>query len=327
MGSGLSSAWHAVTISDPERLVHGMQGAALGATQLSRCPAASRLAKLWFPDGSCLDLVRLGPEMAFRGLTADGAYTLVFVDVCPEDGESFNFGVRHRDGYLGCFAPGGEIDARTPSGYSNVTLTVPAPVFQAWIGGWDVPAVDAIRSRGGAFRVPESAQRPLRALAVRVDRLMRDPERPLDLGPVRERLGAAARDAFLGALQAGLGERLPDPGLRMARRYVRLRQARDYVDEHLGEPLYLEDLAQATGLTSRAVEALFQDLLRVSPVRFLLHQRLHRVHGALLRAPAGPGVIKRAALEGGFRHLGRFSAEYRALFGRGPSETVAGRRC
>jgi hypothetical protein len=44
-----------------------------------------------------------------------------------------------------------------------------------------------------------------------------------------------------------------------------------------------------------------------------------------LAAEPDGATVKMAALETGVRHLGRFAAEYRALFGESPRETLG--RC
>lgn len=56
---------------------------------------------------------------------------------------------------------------------------------------------------------------------------------------------------------------------------------------------------------------------------FLRQQRLHGVRRKLLAAGPGEATVNREALETGFRHLGRFAADYRALFGESPRETLA----
>lgn len=65
----------------------------------------------------------------------------------------------------------------------------------------------------------------------------------------------------------------------MEGRLRRLRQARDYITDHLHEPITLEDLCGTLGLSRRGVELLFQDLLGIGPSAFLRHQRLPRMRG------------------------------------------------
>jgi AraC-like DNA-binding protein len=314
-------AWFAVDVSDPEHFVEGLRGATLQATQLSRGSLGSELARIELPQGH-LDLVRLGPAMLFSGAVAGDAYTITFVLDCPEPGEAFNFQTQHSDGYIGVFAPGGALDAMTPAGYASITLTVPASgMFETFLGIGEA-LTEEVLDRGAGFRISDPAQRPIRDVADAAWRMVRDPARPLDTATVREGLGRAAVSAFRAAICDGGHLRLPPPSVRLARRYGRLRQARDFVASHIAAPIYVDDLCQATGLTPRGLEFLFQDLLGVNPVRFLLHKRLHGARDALLAAPPTPGVIKRVALEWGFWHLGRFAGSYRALFGESPSATL-----
>jgi AraC family ethanolamine operon transcriptional activator len=110
--------------------------------------------------------------------------------------------------------------------------------------------------------------------------------------------------------------------MRLAGRHRRLRQARDFLAAHVHEPIYLDDLCAALGLTHRAVENIFHDFLGLSPTAYLRHQRLHGVRRALIRATPAAGAVKRAALEWGFWHQGHFSHDYYALFGEHPAETL-----
>ena len=109
----------------------------------------------------------------------------------------------------------------------------------------------------------------------------------------------------------------------MTRRYERLRQARDYIAEHVHEPVFLDELCGALALSERGVEKLFQDLMQVTPSVYLRHLRLHGVRHSLRGTIAGPGAVKETALDWGFCHLGRFAGQYRRLFGELPSDTLA----
>jgi AraC-like DNA-binding protein len=59
-------------------------------------------------------------------------------------------------------------------------------------------------------------------------------------------------------------------------------------------------------------------------MRYMRNARLGRVREALLRSDAA-GTVTEIAMMWGFRHLGRFSVEYKRHFGESPSETHARR--
>ena len=117
-------------ILDPEALATAVRSANLDICQLSRRPLPSMIGRVMC-QRVCLDFASLGPAMALSGSMPQECYTLVFVTECPEKGRAFNFAAEHTDGYMGYFPPGEVLDAYTPEGYSNATLTVPADIFRA----------------------------------------------------------------------------------------------------------------------------------------------------------------------------------------------------
>lgn len=308
-------------VIDPDLLVAGIRGADLEPCQLSRHSAPSTLARVVWP-ALCLDMVRLGPAMLFSGGTPHDCFTLIFVLACPKTGHSFNFSIEHTDGYMGFFPPGAPIDATTPEGYTNATLTIPAVDFQAALAQHYPDIPETILARGAGMRVGLAAQTALRALLALVETDVLPRQDSLPNASIRQHLASRLLAVFLSALRSGCENLIPPPTPRVSMRQRRMRAARDFIASHLHHPLYLHDLCGALHLTPGAVEHLFRDLLGVSPITYLRHQRLHGVRRALKAAKPSFGIVKQVALEWGFWHLGRFSAEYRAFFGEKPSETL-----
>jgi AraC family ethanolamine operon transcriptional activator len=312
-------------ILDPEGLNAVIRNASFEPCQLSVRQLPSMIARVMCQN-VCLDFASLGPAMLFSGSMPKDCYTLVFVTECPEKGRSFNFAVEHTDGYMGFFPPGGMLDAYTPEGYGNATLTIPAAVFLAAVGRSFPEIPEAILKRGAGMRIGTAEQSRLRGLLSLVRSEIENRAGHLTGDRVLKHLEVALLDAFLTTLREGCGSLVPTPGRRLEGRLRRLRQARDYVADHLHQPIHLEDLCGVLGMSRRGVEVLFQDSLRIGPSAFLRHQRLHGVRRTLLTSPASHGVVKESALRWGFWHMGHFSREYRELFGESPSATLA-RQC
>jgi AraC family transcriptional regulator, ethanolamine operon transcriptional activator len=309
---------------NPEMLVEAIRGARLEPCVLSQRSAPSGLAR--FLSGNIgLDFARLGPAMQFEGEMARGAFTLVFVMECPEKGRSFNFGMEHADGYLGFFPPGGEVDAMTPKGYVNATLTVPMAEFHVALKHHLPEFPEKLLRSGAGMRVGEAEQARLRELLEEQERAMWHSPGDFEGPGVCRLMERELLAAFMAALGSGCSALIPPPTKRVGGRHRRLRQAREFLAAHGHEPVYMDDLCGAIGLTHRGVENLFQDLLGVSPMTYLRHQRLHGVRRALLQAEPGQGTVKSAALEWGFRHQGHFAREYRLLFGELPQQTLVRR--
>lgn len=309
-------------ILDPEALATAVRSANLDICQLSRRPLPSMIGRV-LCQRVCLDFASLGPAMALSGAMPQECYTLVFVTECPEKGRAFNFATEHSDGYMGFFPPGEVLDAYTPEGYSNATLTVPADIFRAAVEQMFPEIPERVLDRGACLRVGAAEQTRLRALLSAVRAAMEDPAKPLADGKTRKPLEDALLESFLAALRSGCRSVAPNPGGRVEGRIRRLRQARDYLADHLHQPVQLEDLCRVLGMSRRGVEVLFQDSLRIGPSAFLRHQRLHGVRRALLATTGPHGVVKATALQWGFWHMGHFSRQYRALFGEKPSMTLA----
>lgn len=84
---------------------------------------------------------------------------------------------------------------------------------------------------------------------------------------------------------------------------------------------HLSDLAHQFGVSPRALQRAFADVLDVPPMEFFRRTRLGHAHTALLTAAPGDTVTG-IAVDHGFADVGRFARDYQALFDELPSETL-----
>jgi AraC-like DNA-binding protein len=101
-----------------------------------------------------------------------------------------------------------------------------------------------------------------------------------------------------------------------------VRRAEERFEAAGEKPVSLADLCVAAGVSARTLQYAFRDLYGMSPIQYFKVRRLHRARRALKSAVPERSAVKRAALESGLTDLGRFSVEYRALFGQSPSATL-----
>jgi AraC-like DNA-binding protein len=102
-----------------------------------------------------------------------------------------------------------------------------------------------------------------------------------------------------------------------------LRRALEFIDEHAGEPISLNEIAAAARLSTRGVQAAFRRHLDTTPLAHLRSVRMQRAHRDLQNAEPGSGSsVAAVAARWGFTHLGRFAIEYRRRFGIYPSQTL-----
>jgi AraC-like DNA-binding protein len=100
-----------------------------------------------------------------------------------------------------------------------------------------------------------------------------------------------------------------------------LVRALDWLRGHLAEPVDLERLALIAGVRPRTLETHFRVFLDTTPLGWVRRMRLWRARRELQRSRADASVTE-VALASGFTQLGRFSAQYYALFGELPSSTL-----
>jgi AraC-like DNA-binding protein len=81
-------------------------------------------------------------------------------------------------------------------------------------------------------------------------------------------------------------------------------------------------ISEVLGVSDRFLRQCCADQLGMNPLSYIKFRRLQLVHCALRRADPETLSVSEAAQRQGFRHLGRFAADYRDLFGEQPSVTL-----
>lgn len=100
-----------------------------------------------------------------------------------------------------------------------------------------------------------------------------------------------------------------------------VKRAVEFMKANLANPLRLQDIATACGVSQRALQQGFRQFKMTTPSAYLQYLRLEAVHRELLQATSGQ-TVSDIALKWGFTHLGRMSADYRQRFGQLPSQTL-----
>jgi len=108
-----------------------------------------------------------------------------------------------------------------------------------------------------------------------------------------------------------------------------IRSCRNLVDRAEGlaladpdEPLHIANLCRALAVSERTLRKAFHKIYGLPPYRHLRFLRLSQARGALLAADGQVVTVTEIATGFGFVELGRFSVEYRKVFGESPSKTL-----
>ena len=92
-----------------------------------------------------------------------------------------------------------------------------------------------------------------------------------------------------------------------------------HIDEHLGQPLTLTDLAEVAGLSMWRFATVFRQQMGIAPHRYICHLRVHRAE-ALMQGGTSPAT---AASEAGFYDQSHLSRHFKSVFGMAPGRYLS----
>lgn len=101
-----------------------------------------------------------------------------------------------------------------------------------------------------------------------------------------------------------------------------IKRAKDYIQQHLTQPLSVHQIAQFAGISTRSLYTGFKEFVGLSPMQYVKQQRLHLAHQQLQQADPSHTTVTEIALLAGFSHLGQFALDYQRVFGARPSHTL-----
>jgi len=137
----------------------------------------------------------------------------------------------------------------------------------------------------------------------------------IDIGSVCESYASLLAGKLLSLFPCNLQQEACGAGERQ------LQQIRHYLQERIKEDVSVEELAALCNVSVRTLYNLFAKEVGTTPKLFVKQLKLQSLHSDLKRG-VGARNVTEIALDYGFTHLGRFSSDYRKLFGELPSETL-----
>ena len=101
-----------------------------------------------------------------------------------------------------------------------------------------------------------------------------------------------------------------------------MRKFEELIEAEPDTPLYLIDICDKIGVTSRTLRLHCQEQLGMGPHRYLWLRRMTLARRRLMRTEPNATTVTDIAMGYGFGELGRFAVQYHTLFGETPSETL-----
>lgn len=146
-------------------------------------------------------------------------------------------------------------------------------------------------------------------------------------GP-QDNISARSTEYFFRTIMVAMLESVPHRYSALLERPVspamprQVKRAIDYMTANIANPINLEDIAQAAGVSVRSLQVAFQQFKNTTPLGCLRQLRLENVRRELVAGRHDRVSISDAARKSGFTHMGRFSVLYREAFGEMPTETL-----
>ncbi|KAA1170842.1 AraC family transcriptional regulator [Marinobacter salinexigens] len=106
------------------------------------------------------------------------------------------------------------------------------------------------------------------------------------------------------------GAKLP-PGIHRILRFI---------EENVKEEIDVKELSEVSNMSTRSIYNAFSRAFSTTPKAYVKQVKLRNLREDLLQGRCRN--VTEVALDYGFSHLGRFSSDYRKLFGELPSETL-----
>lgn len=109
-------------------------------------------------------------------------------------------------------------------------------------------------------------------------------------------------------------------GMRTVGPYY-VKAAERFIRENADEPITIDDIVAASGISKRALYLGFNRFRETTPMLFLLRVRLENVYRDIVSARTSDSITS-LATQRGFTQLGRFSSLFRNAYGILPSELM-----
>lgn len=253
-------------------------------------------------------------QRTLAGAALPGDYFMIGGITKPAHG--FNWCGKDTDEQrLAIALPDTQVDFLMPSQTTYVAMILPVRYLNALFG--DGETASTRRSFYHYSCPPGLGERLLARVSFIIDHCLANPGL-LEDPTHRDELELCVIDdlAEIDFSQKNVPSRMP-----ISARRKLLRRALEY-GESIRDKISVPQFSEQLKINRRSLERAFRECLGITPRQYLLYRRLHGVHGDLRRLPPRSHHITEVANNWGFTELGRFSGDYKNLFGELPRDTL-----
>jgi len=96
----------------------------------------------------------------------------------------------------------------------------------------------------------------------------------------------------------------------------------EYTSTNFTSDLNIPEICDELGVSLRTLYYAFDKIYKISPYQYIKLYRINKVHMQLVKSNSNYESISMIATSNGINHLGRFSNEYKKIFGISPSKVL-----
>lgn len=229
----------------------------------------------------------------------------------------------HR-GMLASIEGGTEFDQRTAKDFDVICLAVPDELLTAHTAEREREEIVTPAASYPFVPVSSTALQRFRGTLITLQQAIALNPSALRYEAIQKGFEHAVLSAIVDVYQGV--NRVPERPPALSVRHSIALRAREFMRAHVEEPITVEDLCAALGISRRTLQYSFEDVFQVNPAAYLRAFRLNGVRRALRRADPARDSVQDIAARWGFWHLSRFAQYYREMFGELPSDTLYNKR-
>ncbi len=212
----------------------------------------------------------------------------------------------------------GDLDVTFAGGHEQIVVLIDLWLLRQHLPESAAHALERDATNHLLSAPPKNVQRLGRSLSTLIDRANRFPGM-LRHPAVTHSMTAAVFRHLASAIAAP--EETSPPAPPSVRRQG-LERALACLRQTDPDSVTIPALAKAACVSQRTLEYAFREAFGLTPLAYIMMQRLHAARRDLARETPDRSTVTRVAIRHGFHHPARFAAYYRQRFGEAPSATL-----
>ena len=314
----MTVAVETLSICGIESLQEGVKGATVSPVQLK--PGAVTGGLTFAETGfGTLTFGQVSGDIRLRGpLSQDTVTVGVLTRVT---GATSQWGRETLQGDFGLFPANVEHEAVYSADTNYLTAALPVSDLDRMMSTYQTQKSDKFWSTGAMYRADAQQSRMLVQKARAVASVLHNVPQLLSIPEARMTMMDELLDQFLRSF-SGAGAVVDVSKSNVSTPHALVRRAEDFCLSNTHRSPRISDICLELGVPERTLRRAFVSVVGIPPKIYLRHLRLTHVRQKLIEAQGKAARVSDIAMHHGIWELGRFSAEYRRLFGELPSHTL-----